>query len=256
MGTQWLGAHFVYLENTDSTNSYLKKISTDDFIHGTVVLADNQSSGRGRYNKTWESEKGKNLTFTVGFKPANGERLTLLTLASALAVKVALQPLINTRSVIKWPNDILVNGKKIAGLLTECIFNGPAPEKVLIGIGINVNQTKFSRNLNHSAISVKTLNLKESLPSREELFANILKHIELIYTRWLKQDQHLHLEINRELYGYGKWVQIEVDGKIREEEYKFCGINEKGYLVVLNSDLDIKTFSYEQVRIHKILERV
>jgi len=248
-GTQWLGAHFIYLRETDSTNIYCKNMSDDQCSAGTVVLTDNQTKGRGQYGKRWISGKNKNLTFTAVFKPNSGNRLTLLTLASAISVKYALQNYTDADIQIKWPNDVIVNGKKIAGLLTECIFNGSEVDRVLIGIGLNVEQKEFGESLQDSVTSLKLLPGRD--PSREKLLADILQQMEFMYKRWLKYDSQLHFEINRHMMGCGEWVKLEVNDTEIENEFKFCGINEKGYLVVLTSDLDVKTFTHEQVKISR-----
>jgi len=247
MGTHWLGAHFIYLNHTESTNLYLKKLSEEEFSPGTVVLADHQTKGRGQYGRIWEAEENKNLTFTAGFKPESSDRLILLTLSSALSIKYALQKYTDCKILIRWPNDILVNQKKIAGILTECVFNGSNIERVLVGVGLNVLQTEFSKTLKGHATSLKLLT--HSVPSREQLLSDILQQMEFLYTRWHKHDPHLHLELNRQLIGYGKWVKLKINNKISDKEYKFCGINENGYLVVLNNDLDVKIFRHEQVKI-------
>ena len=247
VGTQWLGAHFIYLRETDSTNIYCKNLSRDQFSTGTVVLTDNQTKGRGQYGKKWISDKNKNLTFTAVFKPKSGDRLALLTLASALSIKYVLQEYTDATIQIKWPNDVIANGKKIAGLLTECVFNGAEIDRVLIGIGINVAQKNFVQSLQDSVTSLQLLPGKD--PSREILLADILQQMEIMYKRWHKFDPQLHLEINRHLIGYGEWVKLSISDTESENEFKFCGINEKGYLVVLTTDLDVKTFTHEQVRI-------
>lgn len=247
VSTQWLGAHFIYLREIDSTNIYCKNMSADQFSMGTIVLTDNQTKGRGQYGKKWISEKNKNLTFTAVFKPKSGERLSLLTLASALSIKYALQEYTDATILIKWPNDLFADGKKIAGLLTECVFNGSEIDRVLIGVGLNVAQKDFGQSLQDSVTSLKLLPGQN--PSREKLLADILQQMEIMYKRWHKLDSKLHLEINRHMIGCGEWVKLEINNTETENEFKFCGINEKGYLVVLTSDLDVKTFTHEQVKI-------
>ncbi len=247
MGTQWLGTQFIYLKETDSTNSFLKKFEASRFTNGTVVLADDQMGGRGQHGKTWESAPKNNLTFTMGFNPKHGERLTLLTLSAALALKYTIQKNSAADISIKWPNDLLCNDKKIAGLLTECIFCGEKVNRVLLGIGLNVHQKNFSAELEGKAISLAGIG--GSVPSREKILAEFLQQMEFMYKRWHKYDPKLHIEINRNLKGYGKWVSLEINGRIIEEKVKFCGVNEKGYLVVLKEDLEARIFTHEQVRI-------
>jgi len=250
LGTRWLGTQFLYLKETDSTNTFLKNLEHTRFVNGTVVLADDQTGGRGQHGRVWKSAPECNLTFTMGFKPKNGDRLTLLTLSAALALKYTIQKYTTTEIAIKWPNDLLCKGKKIAGLLTECVFCGDEVTRVLLGIGLNVFQKKFGTDLESSAVSLAQVT--DSMPSREILLSEFLQQMEFMYKRWHKYDPNLHIEINRNLKGYGKWVRLEINGNEKAGEVKFCGVNEKGYLVVLNEDLEARIFTHEQVRIGTI----
>lgn len=245
--TTWIGSEFTYIEKTDSTNSYLKNVPSSDLVHGTVVLTDHQKKGRGQYDKKWEAEPFKNLTFTIAFRPKKSDRLNLLTLAVAYSVKEVLKQYISEPVYLKWPNDILVGRKKIAGLLTECTFNGSKPDRMLIGLGLNIGQRQFSDGVEKSAITFKKVSTVSI--SREDLLNEILLGIENIYQRWHKHDETLKQNISQSLLGYGKWVQISVDGKVHEQKFKFIGINSNGELLMLNEQLDVNNFTYEQVRI-------
>lgn len=245
--TTWLGSEIVYIKQVNSTNTYAKQIPSTDLVHGTVVITDNQLKGRGQYEKKWKSLPGKDLTFTIGLCPSKADRLTLLTLGFALSVANILQEYTKESVFLKWPNDILVSGKKIGGLLTECIFKGQNPDRVIIGIGINVGNNRFSGTLKNKATSLG--NLSEEKYSRERLLADLLSEMEQVYHLWHKMDPKLQNGINKKLINYGEWVQLRVDGKTREGTFKFLGINEKGELITLNEELDVNTFSYEQVRI-------
>ncbi|WP_234572307.1 biotin--[acetyl-CoA-carboxylase] ligase [Rhodohalobacter sp. 614A] len=247
--TSWLGSEFIYLEKTDSTNSYLKGIPSSDLSHGTVVLADHQLKGRGQYERKWEAEPFKNLTFTVAFRPNVKERLNLLSIGIAYSITKTLEPHISESKQVclKWPNDILVDGKKLGGVLTECIFNGSRTDRVLIGFGLNVGQSHFSNGVKETAISFNEVS--DSTLSREELLNELLLGMENIYQRWYKRDETLKKDISKKLVGYGEWVQVSINGVIPNQKFKFIGINSNGELMMLNQQLDVNTFTYEQVRI-------
>lgn len=245
--TTWVGSEFIYIEKVDSTNSFLKTVPTHDFVHGTIVLTDHQKKGRGQYEKTWEAAPFHNLTFTIGYRPPTGERISLLTLATATAIANVLQEYVDDNVRIKWPNDLYVGKRKIGGILTECIFNGQKPERVIIGAGVNVYQKSFSSNLQQKAVSLCELTKKEL--SREVLLSQILSEAEQIYHRWHKFDVGLQREINQKLIGYGEWVDIAIYDKIQDHKFKFIGISDKGELLMLNEQLDVNKFSYEQIRI-------
>lgn len=245
--TSWLGHEFIYLEKTDSTNSYLKSIPSHELTHGTVALADHQMKGRGQYERTWEAEPFKNLTFTIAFCPKVSDRLNLLSLAVAYSITRVLGEYVNKQVWLKWPNDILITGKKVGGLLTECIFNGSNPDRVLIGFGLNVGQTQFSNGIEKKATSLHQL-LNRSI-SREELLNKILLGIEHAYQRWHKHDENLKRDISKKIVGYGEWVKVNINGVVPNQKFKFIGVNSNGELLMLNEQLDVNKFVYEQVRI-------
>ncbi|NBB77363.1 MAG: biotin--[acetyl-CoA-carboxylase] ligase, partial [Bacteroidetes bacterium] len=177
--TTWLGRDFIYIEETDSTNSFLKVKSSRELLHGTVALTDHQTRGRGQYERFWESDQGKNLTFTIALRPKEASRLNLLSLASAYAAARALEMHLERAVSLKWPNDLMVGGKKIGGLLTESVFSGEKPDRLLIGIGLNVNQVKFPEKLAHKATSMQLLAAKTY--SRETILCDILLEAEQVY---------------------------------------------------------------------------
>lgn len=245
--TSWIGSECLYFETLSSTNSYAKTIDSDKLIHGSVVITDVQQHGRGQYEKRWESEPYKNLTFTLCLKPPSGDRLSLLTLACADSVCTSVAYYTGISPVIKWPNDIYHDRKKLGGILTECIFSGARPDRVLIGIGLNINQKVFGKDLEGSAASLRYMNGKT--PSREKLLSDILLSIEQSYLKWHKRETELQRSINNKLIGYGEWVYLLVNGKKKKNRYKCLGVGENGELLMLNQQLDVNTFRHEQVRI-------
>ena len=246
--TSWLGHNYFFFEELGSTNTYAKKMSRVDTLHGVLVLADSQTQGRGQYDRYWEAAPGENLTFSLVFEPQNASRLTVLALACALAVaQICSEEVQPEKALLKWPNDILVGGHKVGGVLTEAIFNGSVLERVIIGMGVNVNQASFSDKISGSTTSLSVTAQKKY--SRERLLAHILTKIEYHYRLWANRDINLLKAINKSMIGYGLWTRLHVNGLQREGEYKFLGVNENGALVVLNKDLEVDTFSYEQVRI-------
>lgn len=246
--TSWVGQNFEFLSEIDSTNNYAKTLK--NLVPGTVVLTEHQTSGKGQKNKTWQSKKGSNLTFSIIFTPKKADRITLLTLACASAIEDVLRSEYSCNDVtLKWPNDVMCQGLKLAGLLTEVVHLGNSVDRVIVGIGLNVNQEDFSETLNDVATSVKIISQQEN--EREKLLADILNRIEFNYHRWLSNSVDLVKEVNLKLIGYGEWITLEVDGVKAKEKTKFLGMNEKGELQVLNKDFEVDTFSYEQIRIHK-----
>ncbi len=246
--TQWLGQSLCYFDKLESTNRYLKRIPADDVKQGMVCLTDDQSRGRGQYNRKWESEPGQNLTFSMAFIPSLAERFHVLTLACALAVVDHLNDLLDeSNACIKWPNDVIVNNRKIAGVLTETMFSGNHLDRLVIGIGLNVNQQKFSKDLSSIATSVCLENGGEV--KREFFLGDVLSRIEHYYNLWHRQQPGLLKSINQHIKGHGQWIGLEVNDELREDTYKLLGIDEAGKLLMLDHEGAIESFSYEQIRL-------
>jgi BirA family biotin operon repressor/biotin-[acetyl-CoA-carboxylase] ligase len=252
--TTWLGREFIYIEETHSTNSYLKAKPSRELIHGTVALTDHQTRGRGQYERSWESEQGKNLTFTIAFRPKEASRLNLLSLASAYATARALELHLDKGVSLKWPNDLMVAGKKVGGLLTESVFSGERPERILIGIGLNVNQEQFPKKLCPKATSMQILAGKAC--PREKMLCDILVEMEQVYHAWEREVPGLQQEVCKKMIGYGDWVYLSINGEVLDKMFKFIGIGKRGELLMLNEQLDVNTFRYEQVRIITSHQRV
>lgn len=249
--TAWLAQEFIYLNEVDSTNAYLKNWSKKRLCHGTLCLADRQTAGRGQYQRKWVSEPFSNLTFTVSFTPTRNISPHVLNLACALAIADTATQYTGLQAGIKWPNDILCNGKKLSGLLAESVYSGSTCEKILIGIGLNVNQNDFGRKLSDVATSIALLQDKnDDFVDREELLAWLLSRIEYYYQLWNRHTDKLIKKINRRIIGYGEWRCIDkLNSNDEPEQCKILGINENGYLLALSDSHEIRTFTHEQIRI-------
>ena len=243
----WLGHDFQYFREIDSTNSYAKRLKSDDVSHGLVCLAEYQTGGRGQYNRPWVSEAGKNLMFTMVFKPDNKYRLFSLSMVTAHAIAEVIEPKIMKSVRIKWPNDLYIDGRKLGGVLTESIFNGNELDRLIIGVGLNINQESFPITAGSNPISLAAAT--GSLFNRESLLAQILHSMESCYTAWERNDSDLIKSVNRRLIGYGHQVKLTIDGKPTEAPYKLLGMDENGHLVVLDEEMDVITFTWQQVRV-------
>lgn len=246
--TSWLGQELLYYEELTSTNSIAKKFGDTASFHGTVILTDNQTGGRGQYNRVWNTQPDKNLTFSLVLQPKQNNRFIVLTLAFALALAEVCEEETRQKFQLKWPNDVVHKGRKVCGLLTEAVYNGNDVDRVVVGIGLNVNQSEFPDELSETALSL--YQVKKNEFSRELLLARIFSKLEYYYRLWEQGDFQLLKNINKRLIGYGQWAQLTVDGASLDGEFKFLGINESGALLVLNKELEVNTFLYEQVRIH------
>lgn len=153
--TKYLAKNILFYEEIESTQLKAKEIS-DELENGTILLADNQTSGIGTHGREWISEKGKNILFTIVLFPnCNIEKIKGLTLLIAECFVQAIENLYKIRLDIKHPNDLICNGKKIGGILTESVTQKEIVKKIFIGIGFNVNSEKLDIKIEKIATSLK-----------------------------------------------------------------------------------------------------
>jgi BirA family biotin operon repressor/biotin-[acetyl-CoA-carboxylase] ligase len=179
-----IGRDIRVFEQTTSTNDVVEKLARDGVKEGVVVFAESQTSGRGRLGRKWLSPPRKGLWFSVLLRPKlRPVEITQLTVASATALRRAIQAQTNLAPGIKWPNDILVGGKKVAGILTELHAEVDRVDYVILGIGVDVNleTADFPPDLR---ATVTSLRLAAGKPvQRAELAVAILSELERDYAR-------------------------------------------------------------------------
>ncbi|MBN8576632.1 MAG: biotin--[acetyl-CoA-carboxylase] ligase [Cytophagales bacterium] len=200
-GTVFVGKNLVFVPDCHSTNSLAMDLSQRaSLAEGTVVITDNQYSGRGQRGNVWKSEPGKNLTFSVVLKPkVRPDEQFVLTQVVALAVADYVAT--KTPAVkIKWPNDILVNEKKVCGILIESSLAGAKVQFVIAGVGLNINQTVFEspRATSLQAQTEVAFNLNTELHA-------LLLLLETRYVQLLNGQVHqLRLDYHANLYRLGQ----------------------------------------------------
>ena len=161
--------NLLYFEELDSTQTYLKQ-HANQFNHGTIVCAERQTAGRGRYDRKWVSNPG-GLYFSVLLKSVKTDFLPNLTQLMALSVCRTLEEL-GIATTLKWPNDVQVNGQKICGILSEAIFNKESCTTVILGVGINVAQEGLDK-VGQPAISLKELGV---ITDKKTLLQSVLNY--------------------------------------------------------------------------------
>ena len=183
---QAIGSTVRVLQNTTSTNDEASRAALEGHPEGLVIFAESQSTGRGRMGRRWSSPTGRGLWFSALLRPSltPGE-CTQLTAASAIALVRAIQSATGITPEIKWPNDLLIKGKKIAGILTEMSAELEHVRSVVLGIGIDVNQTasEFPADLRGIATSLKLAMGKNV--SRPDLAEAVLLNLNEEYARIL-----------------------------------------------------------------------
>jgi BirA family biotin operon repressor/biotin-[acetyl-CoA-carboxylase] ligase len=227
--TKFIGKNYLYFEEIDSTNIQAKRENYED---GTVIFAESQTAGKGRKNRKWISHKGLGLYFTIVLKPdIEVNYLSHFSLLFNYSVFKVLRNYVNGEIKIKWPNDIYLNGKKIAGFLIESSIENNSISKLIVGVGININQwiKDFEEDIKEVATSLKIEEGKTF--SRKEIFLEILQQIEKDYLKFIKEN-YLDIEkIEENLLWLNQDTMILEDGKLILSG-KLIGLNEDGSLML------------------------
>lgn len=229
--TKWMGQEIKYFESIDSTNVRAKQLAEEGYPNGTLVVADQQTAGRGRRGRAWESPKGNSIFMTFLLKPEiSPNNASMITLVAALAIAKAISEITGEEAKIKWPNDIVVNGKKVCGILTEMSAQFDYINHIVVGIGINVNTEQFPEEIEHMATSLK-LEYQKNF-QRANIIESVLEHFEEEYEKYLETQDLSALvnDYNRLLVNKGNVVKV-LDPK-EPFEGKAMGITPTGELIV------------------------
>lgn len=237
-----VGCSYRYYDEIESTNVEARRLASRDAPEGTVVIAEAQTAGRGRLGRRWTSPAGKGLLFSVLLRPALPMRdVHLLTLVAACAVADAIESMIDTPIGIKWPNDLYVGDRKIAGILMEVAGEQDKVDWVVVGIGINVN-TEYSQlpvALRRTATSLKSAN--GEAVDRSELLARVLLQLDAHYAMALADGFDAAVSgFRRRDYLMGRSISVEARGG--SVLGTAAGIDERGALVVRLSQRQIRRF--------------
>lgn len=235
MDTVWAGHNVCYFEELGSTNIQAKLEAENGAVEGTLVVADMQTAGRGRSGRSWNSPAGTNVYFTLILKPAYApDKASMVTLVMALAVAEGIYETCGVEAEIKWPNDVVVNGKKVCGILTEMSAERDIIRHVVIGVGVNVGLQEFPPEIAAAATCLQAECGREV--SRAALVANIMKAFEKNYESF-RQNTDLSgiLEkYNRLLVNRDREVRVlDPKGEFRGIAR---GIDESGELLVERED--------------------
>lgn len=229
--TEWAGQEIFYFDRVDSTNTKAKELAENGHPGGTLVVAEEQTAGKGRRGRSWESQAGKGIFMSLVLKPElNPDCASMLTLVAALAVATAIRQVTEAQAMIKWPNDIVINGKKVCGILTELSAQIDYINHIVIGIGVNVHNNSFPEEIRDRASSL-WLECHQRV-NRAEVIEAILEHFEKYYDIFL---QTRNLEGLQQKYN-GMLVNLHREVRVEDPkepfEGKAMGITKKGELVV------------------------
>ncbi len=231
LNTRFLGRPLYYMDEVTSTNSLALEAAKRGATHGTVFAADHQTCGRGRQGRTWNADAGLNLTFSIILDlPIPSKRIGLLPLTACLGVADAIADIIALhRPQLKWPNDILLNGQKVCGMLLQTVDSAMTP--IILGIGINVNQVVFPEELDRFATS---LLLSTGQPiDRTILMASVLLNLEKSLELMLTEPSVIRENYTNNLVWIGQ--SCRVVGMDEEIIGTLIGIEESGALILETS---------------------
>jgi BirA family biotin operon repressor/biotin-[acetyl-CoA-carboxylase] ligase len=245
--TLFTGRHYTLLPEIDSTNTYLSNILGNISLpEGSVIRAVNQLHGRGQKGSAWESEEGKNLLLSFLFYPKflDPRRVFMLNKTFALAVYDFVTIWLKNHVSIKWPNDIYWKKKKLSGMLIENSMNGSSISHCILGVGININQKIFGKELTN-AISFAIIKRKEF--DLEELFNSLCSCIEVRYLQLKNGEfEKLDHDYHSILFSSGKWKIYESEGLRFKGLIK--GVEENGKLMVELKNGSVKKFDLKEIK--------
>lgn len=245
LNTGFIGRNIIHFDTIDSTNTYAKSIGYDS-CDGTVVISEEQTSGRGRIGRLWHSKKHEGIWMSIILKPdITPMEAPFITLIAGASVVKALSNL-GIESYIKWPNDLIINGKKVCGILTELSAEIERVNYIVVGIGINVKSIEFDNEISKVATSI----FKEGYEvTRVDIVKNILEEFEHLYKDYIHGgNKEAVLEICRNKSAVvGKKVYA-IKGN--QKEFVEClDINEDGNLIVKNEKGDVKEIMSGEISI-------
>ncbi|MBA4312851.1 MAG: biotin--[acetyl-CoA-carboxylase] ligase [Chlorobiaceae bacterium] len=225
----------------DSTNLKAKQFLQEGVDEGTVVIADEQTAGRGRLNRSWISEGKKNLTFSIIVRSAiSPEKIGVISIYAGLSVMETLKHFSELQPDCKWPNDVYLKGKKVCGILSEAVFENNRLTGIVIGIGLNVNQINFPDEIKDKATSLSVALGKDQ--NRFEIFGRILNRLENNYES-IKSGglKYLLEEFENNSSMFNKEVKINQNGKILHGIAR--RLDDDGGLIIKTTNSEIKVIA-------------
>jgi len=229
------GKRIFHFFKTDSTNRVAMELGHAGEAEGAVVLAEEQTAGRGRAGRKWHSERAAGIYVTLLLRPKLAPvQAPLLTMMAGLSAHTAVQALTGLDVDLKWPNDLIVRGKKLGGILTEMHAEPGQVRFVIVGIGLNVNQEKFPGELANMATSLRAETGKTQ--SRMELLVRLLREFENDYNRFLREGVASVVERFESVSSYAKGKRVRVTNGTESYAGTTAGLGPEGLLKVERED--------------------
>ncbi len=255
--TKWVGKRALFFPEIGSTNIRAKQEAEEGAPEGTLIVSDHQTAGRGRRGRAWESPAGCNVYFSLMLRPKlDPDRAPMMTLLMALAVAQALKELgpegddPEKAVLIKWPNDIVIGGRKVCGILTEMSVEQAYIQYVVIGVGINVRKQVFAPEIAATATSLEEA---WDIPvPRCELIGRICRAFETLYEDFIETRSLAGVRAPYESFLANKGRMVKVLDPAGEYEGTALGINDRGELLVELKEGTIKEVYAGEVSVRGI----
>ena len=231
LDTKWLGRELLFYEEIDSTNEELKRRAAKGAKEGLMAVADIQNAGKGRRGRGWENPGGVNIAMSYLLRPdMNPDTAPMMTLIMAMAAREGIEQVTGLKTMIKWPNDVVINGKKVVGILTEMTAEPDYIHEVIIGTGINVNTESFDGELKDKATS---LYIEGGVRySRSEITAEVTNSFEKLYEGFHKTGDLSELKDEYNNICVNTGCEVCVLDPAGSYAGVACGIDDKGELIV------------------------
>ena len=247
----WAGREILYLDEVDSTNTAAKKAAENGAVHGTLVVSERQTGGKGRRGRAWDSPRGTGIFMTLILRPNMAPvHASMLTLVAALAVADGIRECTGAETLINWPNALVMSGKKICGILTEMSADPDCINYVAVGIGINVNMEEFPEEIRGVAASIFTETGKKT--KRSLLISAVMAAFERYYEVFMKTTDMSGLleDYNGKLANCGRTVRV-LD-PAGEYSGTAIGIDREGELLVEMEDTTVRRVLSGEVSVRGI----
>ncbi|MCD8299709.1 MAG: biotin--[acetyl-CoA-carboxylase] ligase [Clostridiales bacterium] len=235
LSTKWAGQQLLIMDSMDSTNNEAKRRAEAGADAGLLVIAEEQTGGRGRRGRSWDSKKGEGIFMSLLLRPdIDPMDASMLTLVMGLAVRDALFYVSGIDCLIKWPNDVVISGKKVCGILTEMSGELTCINHIVIGVGINVHNTAFPEEVSHMATSIFMEVGRKAC--RAQLIAECMGQFEKYYDMFMRTHDLSVLadSYNAVLVNCGRCIRV-MDGN-KEYIGVARGINNRGELIAETGD--------------------
>jgi BirA family transcriptional regulator, biotin operon repressor / biotin---[acetyl-CoA-carboxylase] ligase len=234
------GKRIYHFFKIDSTNRVALELGHADEPEGAVILAEEQTAGRGRAGRAWYSERATGIYVSLLLRPRLAPvQAPLLTMMAGLAARTAIQSATDLPLDVKWPNDLMIQGKKAGGILTEMHAEPTRVRFVIVGIGINVNQEKFPGELAGVATSLRAESGKRE--SRLEVVIKLLREFESDYNRFMREGSASVVKRFEEVSSYARGKRVQVANGVESFSGITAGLAPEGLLRVKRDDGEVVT---------------